>query len=94
MRVALVSRDLMDRSRITSAVQASGGTLVAPEEADVVLADLRQVTPDQIRSWASTSRVIAFGPHVDTGALAAAEEAGAEALPRSRFFPRLADLLG
>lgn len=93
MRVALVSRDLMDRSRITSAVQAAGGTLVAADEADVVVVDLRQVTPDQIRTWASNARVIAYGPHVDTSALTAAEEAGAEALPRSRFFPRLADLL-
>jgi hypothetical protein len=31
-------------------------------------------------------RVIAFGPHVDTEALAAATERGAEAMPRSRFF--------
>jgi hypothetical protein len=33
-----------------------------------------------------TCRVIAFGPHVQSDALDAAAAAGAEAMPRSRFF--------
>lgn len=93
-RVAVVSRDLMDRSRIVAAVEATGGSLVDPAEADLVLADLRLVDPDQVRVWAGTARVVVFGPHVDGEGLAAAAAAGAEAMARSRFFPALGELLG
>jgi hypothetical protein len=39
-------------------------------------------------------RVIGFASHVDDRLIAAGRAAGAEVLPRSRFFARLATLLG
>ena len=92
--VAVVSRDLMDRSRIVAAVEATGHPLVQPDEAALVLADLRHATPGAVREWAASARVVVFGPHVEEAALAEMAEAGAEALPRSRFFQRLPELLG
>lgn len=93
MRVAVVSRDLMDRSKILAVVEASAGEVVPPADADLVLGDVRQVTPEQVSSWVASARVVVFGPHVDTHALAEMRAAGAEALPRSRFFAALPDLL-
>lgn len=92
--IAVVSRDLMDRSRIVAAVEATGGSVAPPGEADLVLADLRCTTPDQVRGWSVSARVVVFGPHVEEAALAAMAGAGAEALPRSRFFRVLPELLG
>jgi hypothetical protein len=81
----------MDRSRLEAAVpgivvitaphDASGAAVVVVDlvrHADA-LADVRAVAPDAF--------VVAFGPHVDTDALAAARADGADVvLPRSRFF--------
>jgi hypothetical protein len=92
--IALVCRDLMDRSRIIAAVEATGHSVVPPAEAGLILADLRHATPDDVRAWVSTARVVVFGPHVEEAALAEMASAGAEALPRSRFFQRLPELLG
>jgi hypothetical protein len=67
---------------------------VDPSEATLVLADLRQATPEEVRSWSSTARVVVFGPHVQEAALTEMSEAGAEAMSRSRFFHALPGLLG
>ena len=45
--------------------------------------------PDALEAIAAVGpgrRTIAYGPHVATDVLAAATAAGAEAVPRSRFF--------
>ena len=63
--VAIVSRDLMDRSRIVSAVEATGGAVVEPEGADLVIADLRFATPELVATWSARARVVVFGPHVE-----------------------------
>lgn len=40
-----------------------------------------------VRAAAPTARIVAFGPHVDADALAAARAAGADAVvPRSQLF--------
>jgi hypothetical protein len=83
--VALVV-DLADRVAIGDGVRF----VRTPEElldvtAELALVDLTipgalDVVPQL------TARVIAFGPHVQTDVLTAASAAGAEAMPRSRFF--------
>ena len=106
--VALVGIDLMDRTRIEGAVAASGLSLEvwrnpAAIEAGLdgrlpvlVLVDLAHVAADDaIRATVAAGvRCIAFGPHVDDIAMVRAQSLGAaDALPRSRFFTRLPDLL-
>jgi hypothetical protein len=60
-----------------------------------VVVDLRLVTSDDLVGLVGlvdhAERVVAFGSHVDDDTLAAARSAGAEALPRSVFFRRLAE---
>ena len=87
-----ITTDLMDRSKISGAfedvrVVRPGGDLAG---ASVVLVDLALggALDDAL---ATGARVIAYGSHVDDERLAAARAAGAEAMPRSVFFRRLAD---
>ena len=92
MRITAVSRDLMDRSKITGAfadarVVRSADDLIG---ADVVLVDLS--IPGAVEAAVGTgARVIAYGSHVDEETLAAATALGAETMPRSVFFRRLAE---
>jgi hypothetical protein len=90
--------DLMDRSRISAAVAdvrfvASPGELAgAATEADVVVVDLgRPGVVDVLPGL--PGRVLGFVSHVDRATLAAAEAAGSEAMARSEFFSRVAELL-
>lgn len=92
-----VTRDLMDASRIRSAVP--GAVVVAdldgpaPVGADLIVLDLAAGI-DPAAAAAIGPPVVAFGPHVDGKALAAAVAAGcSDALPRSVFFRRLPALL-
>ena len=92
-----VTRDLMDASRIRSAVPAA--TVVVgiggpePAEAGLIVLDLA-ADIDPATAAAIGPPVVAYGPHVDSDALAAAVAAGcADALPRSVFFRRLPALL-
>jgi DNA-binding NarL/FixJ family response regulator len=88
--VAFVT-DLMDRSKVQSAVE--GVTFArdpaAAAGADVVIVDLARfadAVPD-IRAHAPEARIVAFGSHVDAELLQGARDAGADAvLPRSQFF--------
>lgn len=83
--------DLMDRSRLAAAVPAVA-FLDAPEAcagAAVVVVELtgHGHAVGAVRAAAPGARIVAFGPHVDEAALAAARAAGADVvLPRSRFF--------
>ena len=89
-RVVIVSDNLLDRARIEEAARAAGWEPVAwkPGVSGAALAvvDLQSRHADAALNDLTTSRVVAFGPHVDTEALEAAQALGAEALPRSRFF--------
>lgn len=104
---ALVGTELMDRTRIQSAAADAGHVLhiwrnpgavesgLAGGAPAVVFLDLTHPSSAAIlRTLAGAGvRVVAFGPHVDDHALAAARAAGAaEVLPRSKFFRRLPDL--
>ena len=105
-RVGLLSSDLFDASRIESEVGAHGFELeVWREPPDlsgrqrppvVVFVDLGHEGSDETIRLCSGSqiRVIGFGPHVDDLAMVRARSLGAaDALPRSRFFTTLAELL-
>jgi hypothetical protein len=92
MTVVAITRDLMDRSKITGAIDdvrvvGPGGDLAG---ATVVLVDLGLPGALDAAS-ASGARVIAYGSHVDEETLASARAAGAEAMPRSVFFRRLGE---
>lgn len=87
-RVGVVSRNLMDRSKLESAVTAAGHELVAVgtelPDLDVLIVDLEHPDAFDLLGSAAGIRTVAYGPHVAEDALSAARAAGAEALPRSQ----------
>jgi hypothetical protein len=92
MTVVAITRDLMDRSKITGAIDhvrvvGPAGDLAG---ATVVIVDLGLAGALEA-AIASGAKVIAYGSHVDESTLAAARSAGAEAMPRSVFFRRLGE---
>ena len=111
MHVLLLSNDLMTASQIEGAVRSAGGgvsvaTTVgksldeAENPIDVVILDLSTTgdvaaTVSLFREHSSPPRIIAFGPHVHAGKLAAAKEAGCDAVyTRGQFLPQVAAALG
>lgn len=95
MIIVAVCTDLMDRSKITAAID--GVRVVRPEAdlgmPDVVLVDLRLSAASEVvaRAVELGARVVGYGSHVDDTVLTEARDAGAEAHARSVFFRRLAD---
>lgn len=104
VRVALVGSDLMDRARIGDAAEAAGCEMEVWRNPGAIAARLAETAPalalvdlahpaanEAIRKVAAAGvRTIAFGPHVDDVAMAAARALGAdEVLSRARFFARL-----
>jgi DNA-binding NarL/FixJ family response regulator len=90
-RVVGLVDDLMDRSRLAAAIPDLEfvASAAGAADADVVVVDLAKHADalGEIRAVAPAAFVVAFGPHVDTDALAAARGAGADAvLPRSQLF--------
>jgi len=99
--LVIVSRNLLDRSRIEESARAGGFAVSdwkasAPLKATVATVDLTHPEAEAaIRGLAGGGvKVIAYGPHVDAAALERARQLGAtEALPRSRFFAGIGDWL-
>ncbi|MGH9167280.1 MAG: hypothetical protein ACRD02_05500, partial [Acidimicrobiia bacterium] len=97
--VAILTRNLLDRSRIEEAVATAGFRPVAWGESAVpalALVDLAhpQAEPAIEELAGAGVPTVAFGPHVDEEALARAAALGAgRSLPRSRFFRSLPELL-
>jgi hypothetical protein len=95
--LVVITRDLMDRSRIQAEVPDAVmvRSVEAPElvDAEVILLDLAsRIDPALV--VAIGPRVVAYGAHVDTEALDGAITAGCiDALPRSKVFRRVAELL-
>lgn len=97
--VVALSVDLMDRSKLSGAldglrmVRSLAAALDVVDATTVALVDLSRVDdPADLGPLVQAAeRVIAYGSHVDDDVLAAATQAGAEALPRSVFFRRLGD---
>lgn len=104
-RVAICVPNLFLFVPVEVAVKGAGAVPVAvrqPEEArqtncGVLVVDLAELGEAAASRLAALCRegvvVLAFGPHVEGPGLAAARAAGAVALPRSAFFPRLPELL-
>lgn len=97
-RLVVLTTNLMDASRVQSAVpeatvarSVSDGALAG---AEVILLDLTSgIDPAEVVALGPP--VVAYGPHVDRYALDAALAAGCrDAVPRSRVFQSLSDLLG
>ena len=97
MTIYAVVPDLMDRGRI----DAARGDVIhvrfedAVERAgrgDMVLLDLARAPADLVPLLAGGARVVGFAAHVDDATLLAAEAQGVDALPRSVFFRRVAEL--
>lgn len=102
-RVIVVSTDLMDRSKFTSAfdqvevVRSVEALLSAPlVEADTVFVDLRLVDRfSELRTI--TAHLVVFGSHIDRDAFDAASAVDVTMVARSKLFASLqrnpADLL-
>jgi hypothetical protein len=94
VRVVALATDLMDRSRLSAAIDGisfagSAAESVAEPSPDVVIVDLARfgVAVGELRRALPGTRIVAFGPHVDEDAARAAREAGADIVwPRSRLF--------
>jgi len=104
--VALLSRDLMDRSKVEPVVIEAGFRLIVWRDASAIdldaerpvaaFVDLTHPDADGVVSAVAEAgtRVIGFGPHVDDMAMVRARTLGAaDALPRSVFFRSLSRLL-
>ncbi len=95
--LVLVTKNLMDASRVQATVPDTTvvRALTAPalSGADLILLDLASgFDPSDVAAIGPP--VVAYGPHVDVEALDAALVAGCrEALPRSKVFQRLHDLV-
>lgn len=96
MTTYAVVPDLMDRGRVDAArtdvahVRFDAAVAMAGP-GDLVLVDLGRAG-DLVPLVATGARIVGFAAHVDDDTLAAAAGAGVEALPRSVFFRRVADL--
>jgi|CXWL01.1.fsa_nt_gi hypothetical protein len=98
VRVVALVNDLMDRSRISSAIPnvvfvRSVGEI---DNADVVVIDIARgaefVTAARVS--APGARIVAFGPHVDVDTMDLARSAGAdEVFARSKFFRHVRDVV-
>ena len=96
-KLVVLTKNLMDASRVQAtvpeAVAARSLSDPALTSADLILLDLTSgFAPAEV--VAIGPPVVAYGPHVDTEALEEAVAAGCrEALPRSRVFQGLSDLV-
>lgn len=104
--VAIVTNDLLDRSRIEDALLRAGlvPVLVRQEAIDaefresplaMAVVDLRVTQADEIIGLLASAgvAVTAYGPHVDRERLQRARLAGAgEVMARSRFFAQLGSM--
>lgn len=89
--VVAFADDLMDRSRLSGALPGIrfARTVDAIGAPAVVIVDLARYAElvRALRSRLSTTRIVAFGAHVDDAAIDKARNDGADlVLPRSRFF--------
>lgn len=102
-RIVVACPDLLFRARIFAAAEAAGVAVTSVKPADLptvekgalVLVDLEVpgVVPHAAAAVAAGARVVGFGSHKDVARLAAARQAGIDAMPRSAFVERLAALV-
>ena len=97
-RVVAYVPDLMDRSKVAAAGRdvtfVDDPQALVDAAADVVVVDLMRPGVLDVLPALEGRRVIGFGRHTERAVLEAAAAAGCdEVLPRSSFFPRVAELL-
>ena len=87
MRVCALVSDLMDRSKISSAIPDVNFSLDGTAEVVVIDISRSAQVVAEIRAEMPGVRIVCYGPHVDDETADAARTAGADAvMPRSRFF--------
>ena len=106
--VVIVSTNVMDRTRMADVVEQRGAVAIVwrnpgavstglvYEVPDLALLDLEHAAAHEVLRMlvAAGVRTVAYGPHVDDHAMAAARALGADVvLPRSQFFRRLPSLV-
>lgn len=91
----LECRDLFFRGKLQEIVRAAGAELVREPPFDLAVVELgTSNSEERIRDLSrQTIAVLAFGSHIDAGALRAAREAGARAVPNSQIESELRALL-
>ena len=97
MLILLLTDNLMTWGHLAPALEAAGARVVTrpgEEEPDLVAVDLTasgaQKRIEEARAAWPSARILAFGPHVDGEAFAAARRGGAsEAVGRGRVLDRL-----
>ena len=94
----LLTRNLMDRSKLEAGLKASGWktvTISGPQLSDgldTLLVDLEHPSAMKVIKSADI-RCLAYGPHVDRESLQKAQEAGADpTLPRAKLFGNLEEI--
>jgi hypothetical protein len=81
VKVVALTTDLMDRSRISTAIPGVQFTLTP--DAEVVIVDLSRTSDVRdIRSQAPAAKIVGYGPHVEDLRASGADVV----LPRSKFF--------
>ena len=90
--------DLMDRSKVAAAgrdiIFVDDPKALPDTPGDLVVVDLMRPGVLEVLPALKGRRVVGFGRHTERALLEAAAAAGCgEVLPRSSFFPRLAELL-
>ena len=101
MKILVVTENLLTRARLRGGLAGTGAEILGgPEETspDVVAVDLSArdaaAAITRLRAAHPDARILAFGPHVDGAAFAAARVAGAdEAVARGRILDRLRSLI-
>ncbi|MHB1710475.1 MAG: hypothetical protein ACYCV7_03600 [Acidimicrobiales bacterium] len=105
-RVVAFVPNLLDRSRVESAVPASGASIefvgdiselasAAAAGAELVIIDLDRPGVMGVLPGLGETRTLGFGSHVNPDLLQSARNAGCdEVLTRSAMFRRLASILG
>ena len=95
-RVCSLARDAGAAIDIVASIDAycaKDGTTVAIVDLSLPQLDIA-ATVDKLREVARNAKIIAYGPHVDTAKLSAAEQAGCDAVPpRSQFDQQIATIL-
>ena len=96
MRALAYTPDLMDRSKVAATVSGvrfvtRPGDLIGAD-ADLVIVDLDRPGVLDVLPAVRAARLVGFASHVEGATLAAARDAGCDALARSRFFRQLSAL--
>ena len=110
MHVLYLTKDLFFSSRVCSLARDAGVAIdvIASVDACVTKADTALAIVDlnlpqldivttvaKLRETVGRVKIIAYGPHVESATLAAAERAGCDlVLPRSKFDQQIAGILG